>query len=201
MIANIDYEKLIPSKAVRTMMNMKNLDDKSIASLIMNGYYSKKERLDMFKQLDKSVENGEVRTAIQGYINIYSDSEEDQVKDKGNYSLLYSYVEIFNPFERGDIVYRVGAPNDIGIVITSQRKWMANRNNYKDFNDDLIKVDFILADGSVRNAEICPVNLDFVQPGCELPQYDYLKSLHNLIKGNGNIKMVTECYNELRGSL
>lgn len=294
----IEYEKIVPSKAVRTMMKSINLDDRSIVSLIMNGYFTWNERIEMLKLVEKSTSDSELRTILKEYIvfqdsilnnmmhnkegdylytlfahdgigdqyrffsrfdtalkygsmveksfdiviikmsniDIINDIEENRIKnsdedefndfdyeygrmrfnEKGeltnlipgseykiadnqkDFSLLFSFVDIFNPFERGDIVCRVENHNEIGIVITSQRIWQSKKANHNDFNDAMIRVDFISPNAEVKNVSVCPINLEFVGKDCNLLQYDFLKSISNLIRGNGNVGMMLECYKELR---
>ena len=106
-------------------------------------------------------------------------------------------MDIFNPFERGDIVCRVEDREDIGIVITSQRIWQSRKMKHTNFSDDLIKVEFISKSTRIKNVSICPINLEFVDPKCNLPQYDFLKSISNLMRGNGEVDMMLRCYKEL----
>lgn len=296
MINDDIYENLIPSKAVRRMMDMKNINNRSMFSLIINGNRSWSERMELLAMLSKGTDDGELKRQLDEYVllqnnmilkmkhdkenkyiyilrpvysgmkryicyfreyeaafccgkkigsafdievdvtlggadaddfdvlydngdddseinecevgvmrfdregrlfNVIPGSKLDLGESKKDFSLMYSYVDVFNPFERGDIVFRVDEPDDIGIVLTSQRYWEAHKDKFTDFNDGLIKVDFISEAGKIRNSEISPVNLDFVQPDCSLPQYDFAKSIGRLIRGNGDIGIMLDCYREL----
>ena len=149
-------------------------------------------------EIDFEFELGRLRyNSKSELINVIIGNQLKITDGNNDFSRLYSYVDIFNPFERGDIVCRVDDYEKIGIVITSQKIWQSKKMKHTDFSDDLIKVEFISKSAKIKNVSICPVNLEYVNPKCNLPQYDFLKSVSNLIRGNGDVDMLLQCYSEL----
>ena len=95
----------------------------------------------------------------------YDDPEEER--------FVRSFFPLPNPFERGDIVRRVGSdrPEDYGIVETSQKRcredyerWKDNPGLFTEFGDDRIRVVFLCEDGTFSHAHIIPIYLERYQP-------------------------------------
>lgn len=75
-----------------------------------------------------------------------------------------AYIEVPNPFEKGDIVRVVGSERQ-GIVLTSQRDWeeykvIMSKTKSKDFVDASITVDFLCEDGEFCHDHVNPVFLE-----------------------------------------
>ena len=78
-----------------------------------------------------------------------------------------AYMEIPNPFERGDIVSVVGTDRQ-GIILTSQAEWedykvRMHQMTGKDFIDASITVDFLYEDGEFSHEHINPIFLEKVE--------------------------------------
>lgn len=84
-----------------------------------------------------------------------------------------AFCPLPDPFERGDIVRRIGLDGveDYGIVETSQKRfqkdyerWKDDPNHFAEFGDDRIRVAFLDADGTFSHAHIIPMHLERYQP-------------------------------------
>ena len=79
-----------------------------------------------------------------------------------------AYMEIPNPFEKGDVVCVVGTDR-WGIVRTSQAEWeeykmRINQMTGKDFIDASITVDFLYEDGEFLHDHVNPIFLEKMDP-------------------------------------
>lgn len=79
-----------------------------------------------------------------------------------------AYMEIPNPFEKGDVVRVVGT-DSLGIVLTSQLEWeeykvRMSQISGKDFIDASITVDFLTDVGQFSHDHVNPVFLERVEP-------------------------------------
>ena len=61
----IEYEKIVPSKAVRIMMEPKNIEDRSVASLITNGYFTWNERTKMLGLVERNTTDNELKKVLK----------------------------------------------------------------------------------------------------------------------------------------
>lgn len=95
----------------------------------------------------------------------YDDAEEEK--------FVSAFFQLPNPFERGDIVKRVGSnkPEDFGIVETSQKQCRETFERLKDhpdfyseFGDDRIRVVFLNDDGTFGHDHIIPLYLEKYNP-------------------------------------
>ena len=95
----------------------------------------------------------------------YDDSEEEK--------FVSAFFQLPNPFERGDIVKRVGSnkPEDFGIVETSQKQCRETFERLKDhpdfyseFGNDRIRVVFLNDDGTFGHDHIVPLYLEKHNP-------------------------------------
>lgn len=86
---------------------------------------------------------------------------------------LDTFFPLPNPFERGDIVRRVGSDRseDFGIVETSQKECQEDYERRKskshlftEFGDDRIRVVFLNDDGTFSHAHVIPMYLERYQP-------------------------------------
>ena len=124
-----------------------------------------------------------------------------------------AYVEIPNPFERGDIVRFIGK-EEYGIVETSQKCWKESleryrKNNWKlkmslekegmpyevplEFGDNQIRVVFLNEDGTFSHKHIIPFNLERYEPRTDEwgrgtnPMDRLLVSASDLYRGEGSL--------------
>ena len=79
-----------------------------------------------------------------------------------------AYMEIPNPFEKGDMVRVVGTDR-YGMVRTSQAEWeeykvRMHQMTGKDFIDASITVDFLCGDGEFSHDHINPIFLEKMDP-------------------------------------
>ena len=79
-----------------------------------------------------------------------------------------AYMEIPNPFEKGDVVHVVGTDR-YGIVLISQTEWEAyklrmNQVTGKDFIDASITVDFLCQNGQFSHDHVNPIFLEKIEP-------------------------------------
>lgn len=93
--------------------------------------------------------------------------------DNSEEKFVNTFFPLPNPFERGDIVRRVGSDKDedLGIVETSQKQCretferLKNKPEfYSEFGDDRIRVVFLNDDGTFGHAHIIPIYLERYQP-------------------------------------
>ena len=68
MIKGLDYEKLIPSKIVRENMDLENVDDVAVATLIQNNYFRRDEKLTMFELVLDQTDNEDLKKEISEYL-------------------------------------------------------------------------------------------------------------------------------------
>ena len=78
-----------------------------------------------------------------------------------------AYIEMPNPFEKGDRVCVVGS-DKVGTVATSQQEWadykvLMNKTEAKDFIDASITVNFSLENGETTHEHINPIFLERVE--------------------------------------
>lgn len=97
---------------------------------------------------------------------IYLSHEYDDAKAE---KFVNAFFPLPNPFERGDIVRRIGSdnPEDYGIVETSQEQCRKSIEHLKDapefyseFGDDRIRVIFLNDAGTFSHAHIIPMYLE-----------------------------------------
>ena len=115
---------------------------------------------------------------------------------------FYDFIEVPNPFERGDIVRFVGT-EDYGIVDTSQEWWKRELVKYKNserhwkdwnFSDVQIRVEFLCEDGTFRHEHINPLRLERYQPEedrdkCSTMDKLLLQASH-ICRGEGSLEML-----------
>ena len=101
---------------------------------------------------------------------IYLSPEYDNAKAE---KFVNAFFQLPNPFERGDIVRRIGSgnPEDYGIVETSQKQCRETFERLKDkpefnseFGDDRIRVVFLNEDGTFGHDHIIPLYLEKYNP-------------------------------------
>lgn len=78
------------------------------------------------------------------------------------------YIEIPNPFEKGDIV-KCTDSGKYGIVNTSQKEWRekAERNRdyiYAEWRDNRISIDVVTKEGFFVRTDVCPLELELYKP-------------------------------------
>lgn len=115
---------------------------------------------------------------------------------------FYDFIEVPNPFERGDIVRIVGT-EDYGIVDTSQKWWKSTLTKYKngellwkdwDFSEVQIRVELLCEDGSFSHCHINPLRLERYQPE---EAWDKCSAMDKLLlqasyicRGEGSLEML-----------
>ena len=101
---------------------------------------------------------------------IYLSHEYDGTEEE---KFVNAFFPLPNPFERGDIVRRVGSnrPEDYGIVETSQKQYRETFERLKDkpelyseFGDDDIRAVFLHDDGTFGHAHVIPMYLEKYDP-------------------------------------
>lgn len=121
-------------------------------------------------------------------------------------SLLYSYVEIYNPFDKGDIVTKAEDKSFIGVVSISQETWKEEMERIKrhdqvynsDFGDEVLLVHEISEEGYVSHHHICPTELEFA----DLKNYDsaqaqFVEAVSSVEKGRPDLQWMMMCYDSL----
>lgn len=68
MIKGLDYEKLISSKIVRDNMDLDNIDDVAVATLIENKYFMRDENMKMFELVMNQTDNEALKKEISEYL-------------------------------------------------------------------------------------------------------------------------------------
>lgn len=119
----------------------------------------------------------------EGIEYFFSSQLNDSSNDTMEECFVNAFVEIPNPFDRGDIVRFVGE-EEYGIVETSQKRWKEDlerhrKNGWKmkltvgednglyevplEFGDDRIRVAFLNDDGTFSHRHIHPIDLERYQ--------------------------------------
>lgn len=123
-------------------------------------------------------------------------------------SLFYSYVDIYNPFERGDIVTKTEDKNYVGVVATTKKAWNEEMKRIKkhasdesfnpDFTDEVIIVDVISEEGYVSHDHICPIELEFAnKEDYNHEHYQFMEAVSNMEKNDFSIQWMMMCYDQL----
>ena len=120
--------------------------------------------------------------------------------------LLYSYVEIYNPFDKGDIVTKAEDKSFIGVVSTSQETWNEEKERIRrhdqkfnlDFGDEVLLVHEISEEGYVNHHHICPTELEYA----DLENYDichaqFVEAVSSVEKGRPDLQWMMMCYDSL----
>ena len=309
MIKGLDYEKLIPSKIVRDKMDLDNMDDVAVATLIENKYFMRDENMKMFELVMNQTDNKALKKEINEYLKyeiymydvltgkndgnyiymlmveekndeycngcffeyedayryavhtkencriekrpilgmgnnkVYPDSElgDEPLLDSKHYndgneigaveidvdgeieyiwladykcekdydeSLFYSYVDIYNPFERGDIVTKTEDKNYVGVVATTKKVWDEEMERIKkhdpdksfnpDFTDEVIIVDVISEEGYVGHDHICPTELEFAkEEDYDHEHYQFMEAVSSMEKNDDSLQWMMMCYDKL----
>lgn len=118
-----------------------------------------------------------------------------------NEYLESAYIEVPNPFERGDMVRFIGT-EDYGIVETSQKEWKEDYARYhsdewkqtgidRDFSDVQIRVAFLGDDGTFGHSHVNPICLERYQPQEDWidgnPMDKLLLCASDLYRGKGSL--------------
>lgn len=163
--------------------------------LIKSRHYEDGDELGTIK-LD---ENGEVKYI---WLSDYSSEKESWER------LLHSYVDIYNPFERGDIVTKAEDKSYVGVVATTKKVWDEEMDRIKkhnhddmfnlDFTDEVIIVDEVSNEGYVGHNHICPTELEFAnEEDYDHEHYQFMKAVSNMEKNDYSIQWMMMCYDKL----
>lgn len=131
-------------------------------------------------------------------------------------SIRGRYVSMPNPFERGDIVRRIGWKDDcgndeIGVVSTSHKSWEKYEREYfsgeaqlkgwtPDYSDVQIVVDMVDRAAVIGHAHINPIHLEKITEedyGC-LRQWDVVSCMSAVIRGDANFEYFQMIYDRDR---
>lgn len=112
------------------------------------------------------------------------------------------YIDIPNPFERGDIV-RILPNGDVGIVETSRKDWdkymeMITNGVFVDWSDASITVTYLLDDGGICHSHINPFYLEKINSWTNEKQWRFIQQASCLLKGEGSLDYFISLYDELR---
>lgn len=136
---------------------------------------------------------------------VYLSHTYDNVEEE---EFIKAFLPLPNPFERGDVVRRVGSnrPEDYGIVETSQKRhkenyerWKDDPNHFTEFGDDRIRVAFLCNDGTFSHAHIFPMYLERYQPEWNSynmegsPLDNLLLSASEMYQGKGSLDELWQC--------
>lgn len=116
---------------------------------------------------------------VQYWTDEISDEEHSKVDDWGASRFENRFFPLPNPFEVGDIVCMVDAPDSLGIVETSREgraEWMREvrkRNLPLEYYDSFIRVEFLTEQGTFTHGHIPPIDLE----GAVLDETDRQKGL------------------------
>ncbi len=139
----------------------------------------------------------------------------DEIMDETDYmdddeDLLNHYVDVYNPFDAGDIVQMVGDDAFLGIVVTSKEKWnhfhmMAlgkaeNPNGISfDYSDVQIVVDEVDEMGYTNHHHISPAKLikvDETNAGKD-DRWELVNAMSSVSKGKGDYQWLLMNYDPL----
>lgn len=167
----MDIEELnamIPSETVRKYVQetVWTFTDTQKAILLYHCNLPLEKKLSYLKNLYNKTEDEKLQKELTDYLS-------DDKTDFNEY-LEYAFIEVPNPFERGDIIRLVGS-EDYGIVETTQKQWKKDLVKYQsderqqkglceDFSDVQIRVVFLDNDGAFSHAHINPIDLELYQP-------------------------------------
>ena len=160
------------------------------------------------KSLIDGDEIGAVQMCGNGEISYIWLRTHNYKKDPYVESLLCSYVDIYNPFDRGDIVTKAEDKSYVGVVATTKAVWNEEMERIKkrdpdnmfnpDFTDEVVIVDEISEEGYVSHDHICPTELEFAN----LEDYDsdivqFLEAVSSTEKNDYSIQWMMMCYDKL----
>lgn len=122
--------------------------------------------------------------------------------DDGEPEDFNDFIEVPNPFEKGDIVRIVGTER-YGIIATSPKWWRSDMFKYKngepcwkdwDFYDAQIRVEFLCEDGTFSHDHVNPLRLERYQPeeGCDKRSAmdKLLLQASHICRGEGSLEML-----------
>ncbi len=124
-----------------------------------------------------------------------------------------AFVEIPNPFDRGDIV-KIVDEEEYGIVETRNKRWQEDLDRYRqqnwkeiEFGDDRIRVVFLDKDGTFGHRHIQPMDMERYKPQItqddrsDNPRDNLLLTASDLYLGEGSLEQLyfdTVKYREVR---
>lgn len=139
----------------------------------------------------------------------WSSESEAEINSRDDLSTRFEngFINVPNPFERGDIVKLVGVGTH-GIVATSQEEWKtflkkvaSKKPGWVDFTDVGITIDFIDDDRQIRHRHINPIYLERHKPQGSDEDYGLLMIGSALCSGKLSLDMFIGCYNKYRNNL
>lgn len=122
--------------------------------------------------------------------------ERDRVEDWGAARFEDRFVLLPNPFELGDIVCMTDAPEQVGVVETSQEGWRIFLERVRakpwaeDFQDASITVEFLMENGEFSHSHILPIFLDRVKLDETDARKPLLEAASCLIRGTGALDVL-----------
>jgi len=147
--------------------------------------------------------SGNIRSLIT---NEMPSSETDLVDDWGATRFEERYIDIPNPFERGDIVC-VTDSRRVGVVETSRKDWeafnteIAERALPVDWSDAAVTVSFLDERGAFSHDHICPLFLERAELDESEPKTKLLEAASALLTGTGSLEMFSSAHRCLVGSV
>lgn len=112
------------------------------------------------------------------------------------------YIDIPNPFERGDIV-QILTNGSVGIVETFRKDWeknmeMITNGVFVDWTDVSITVTYLLDKGGICHSHINPIYLEKIDSWPNEKQWRFIQQASCLAKGEGSLDYFVSLYDELR---
>lgn len=184
----IPLEALIQSEYVREYVQKTDITftDAQKATLLANSWIGNLHLEEQFRYLHilrDDTTDTDLKTQITTYLDRMERRCKKLKKEESRINAIYEnteaeqFVNMFfqlpNPFERGDIVRRVGSnkDEDFGIVETTQKQCLEDYERFKnkpefysEFGDDRIRVVFLNDDGTFSHAHIIPMYLEKYDP-------------------------------------
>lgn len=110
------------------------------------------------------------------------------------------YLELPNPFQRGDIIRVVSGirSGECGVVETSQEEWVRFNQRVKDglvvdYSDACVTVEFLTGQGSFSHEHISPLYLERCRPGKDDPDRGILEAASLILRGECGLDYFMDC--------
>lgn len=139
-----------------------------------------------------------------GNITKYWSSElSDQVNSSDDDFFVKRFVNIPNPFQRGDIVRHIGK-DEYGVVETSQSEWaeflnmIHSKRLFADWYDASITVSFLSEDGKFSHQHINPIFLEKAEPEDSDPQKNLFEMASGLLRGEAGFDFFLASYDDYK---